>query len=294
MTAARSVMADTPTARADAEAFAAAVAQRTSVPSRIVSESRGATASTVEAEVAVSAAQLTELLRRVSCSSYRAVVALPETIDGRPRDVRTVETAAVAALVERHLRVFDWEFASRQSRSAALVRLAVGGDRAAALQIGTRFVANLVVMGRADARFSQDNEGIVSYRATANVRVIQSDTGQVLWADEITEKGFGRDRAQAAREALDALAVATASRVVAGILGRLAPQRFTVMAEGSQVDADGLAAYLTSLPGVVSVEPVEGATGVHLTVTSRDKAGAVASALAGSGRYDVIGVGAPR
>ncbi len=288
--AARQALASSDTTRVDADAFAAVVAAQKNGPARVVKVSRTAKGYHVEAEVALSATRLAELLRSTSCSNFRAVVVLPERVDGREQGVRKVETAVVAALTDRRMRVYDWEFASRQSKSASLVRAALRGDRAAALQVGARFVANLVVLGSADTRISQDNEGIISYVATANVRVVQADSGQVLWASEITEKGFGRDRAQAARAALDALAVSAAARVPEGFLGRLRHYRCTVVAQGDGVDMAGVEAILRAQPASISVERIAGEPTARLAVTSRDKPGAVAAALAAGGRYEVTGI----
>jgi hypothetical protein len=228
-------------------------------------------------------------IRSVGLSSLRMATLLPEKIDGVPATSPKVETALVGELSKRGYRVYDWHFVSQERPLAALVSKTLSGNTNSGGELGTRLLANIVVIGRVDARFSQENEGIVSYIASTNLRVLKADTGQILLAKEYNEKGFGLDRPQAARKSLDALAAAVAAQLPAELNPRGSEHRVTVeLVGGRPAQAAAAKDYLTGLAGVVAVQDIQSPSGVVFRVQFRDKPAALGAAVEQGGMYKVI------
>lgn len=240
--------------QAMSDSLAAATSELKAVHALILSEKKTDGGYTVEVEVNRSEAALTQDIRSVGLSNFRLVALLPENIDGVRVSSPAVETALVGALADKQFQVYDWNYVAAQRPLAQLVTATLSGQSEAAGQLGTRFLANVIIAGRVEARFSQENSGIVSYLATANLRVLRVDTGQVLIAKEYREKGFGQDRTQAAREALTALAQTVSTDLPANLLAHTEEHPFIVrMASAPGPAADQAAQYLRSLPGVTRV-----------------------------------------
>jgi hypothetical protein len=231
-------------------------------------------------------------LRSLGCSNFRLVALLPETVDGQPTMSPLVETALVDALRDRRFHVFDWNFVTKQRPLQVLARSVLSGsseNRTAAVQLGTNILANVILAGRVSAAFSEDNEGILSYRASTDVRAIRVDTGEILAAKSFEQKGFGNTRAKAAREALSNLAKDVAAEMPAAIMDSFGQYHLTVELDGASVQRAGeIQAMLTGLPGVKAVTPVSTSDGLAFQVFSQEKPVALAAKIEAASDYRVL------
>jgi len=231
-------------------------------------------------------------LRGLRLFNYRLVALLPETIDGKRVASPAVETALVGALARQRFQVYDGNFVATQKPLARLVAATLADHAGASAQLGTRFWANTLVLGRVDAQVSQSNGGIISYIATANLRVLRADTGRVLVAREFREKGFGQDSAQAARNALAALAALVSRELPDELLATFEHYPVNIqMASSSPEEANQVEDYLRGLTGVVTVEKTQRPSGVVFHITNRDKPAALGAQIAAGGRYSVLEYG---
>ncbi|MBI4635424.1 MAG: hypothetical protein HY727_03650 [Candidatus Rokubacteria bacterium] len=135
-------------------------------------------------------------------SDLSLVVLLPEQNLGRPQPQPVVENEVVSRLMETGYRVLDHAHVRRvvqRDQEAALLR----GDERATREIGLRFLANLIVIGEATTRFSQNNLGIISAHARVTGRVIEAETGRVIANVSLREvRGFAQDQVAAGERAL--------------------------------------------------------------------------------------------
>lgn len=278
--------------QAMSDSLAAATSELKAVHALILSEKKTDGGYTVEVEVNRSEAALTQDIRSVGLSNFRLVALLPENIDGVRVSSPAVETALVGALADKQFQVYDWNYVAAQRPLAQLVTATLSGQSEAAGQLGTRFLANVIIAGRVEARFSQENGGIMSYLATANLRVLRVDTGQVLMAKEYREKGFGQDRTQAAREALTALAQTVSTDLPANLLAHTEEHPATIrMVSAPGPVADQTAQYLRSLPGVTRVEQSQSGPDAVFHVTSRENPAALGVWIAQNPDYQLLDVG---
>lgn len=274
------------------EELAATTAELKSTQATILSQKKTAHGYSVEAEYNQSNTQLVQDIRTSGLSNFRLVALLPERIDGEQVASPAVETALVGALAEQHFSVYDWNFVATQKPLNNLVLAALSDQTEAATQLGSRFLANILIIGRVDAAFSQDNDGIISYIASTNLRCIRVDTGQILLAQEFSEKGFGRDKAQAARQALAALAQSVATQLPQKLLNHFQESAITVqVALGQPEQTNEVQQFLQGLTGVIKVEETQTPTGVEFHVTSRDKPSALGLQIGQSPEYQVLGYG---
>ena len=278
--------------QAMSDSLAAATSELKAVHALILSEKKTDGGYTVEVEVGRSEVALAQDIRSGGLSNFRLVALLPENIDGTRVPSPSVETALVGALADKQFQVYDWNYIGSQRPLAQLVTATLSGQSEAAEKLGTRFLANVIIAGRVDARFSQENGGIVSYLATANLRVLRVDTGQILMAKEYREKGFGQDRAQAAREALTALAQTVSSDLPANLLAHTEERPATIrMVSAPGPVADQTAQYLRSLPGVTRVEQSQAGRDAVFRVISRENPAALGAWIAQSPDYRLLEVG---
>ena len=143
-----------------------------------------------------------------------------------------------------------------------------------------------------DARFSQDNGGIISYVASANLRVIQVDTGRILAAKYYEEKGFGQDKAQSARQALAALAQTVSQSLPAELVVHAEQYPMTVQMVSEPGQTLGrVAVFLSGLPGVTNVQETSAGTGTMFHLTSREKPAVFGTLIAQSQQYRVMSYG---
>ena len=235
--------------------LAEATAQLKTANAIVLSQKKTSAGYSVEVEVRQSQANLTQDVRENGVSNFRIVTLLPETVDGVRVESPMVETALAGALAGQQFQVFDANFVSSQQPLSHLAAQTLSGQNDTAIELGTHCFANVVIAGRVDARFSQTNGGIISYVASANLRVIQVDTGRILAAKDYEEKGFGQDKPQAARQALAALAQTVSQDIPAELTAHAEQYPLTVQMASEPGQASGqVASFLQSLPGVTDVQ----------------------------------------
>ena len=152
-------------------------------------------------------------------SDLSLVVLIPEQNLGQPAPQPIVENEIVSQLVGAGYRVLDFatvQKLTRRDQLAALLR----GDEQAAREIGLKFLSNLIVIGQASARFSQDNQGILSAHARVTARAIESETGRVVANVSLDQvRGFGGSREAAGERALVNVAKPSAERLLQALDG---------------------------------------------------------------------------
>ncbi len=266
--------------------MADAASEIKNLKAKILSTQKTGEGYTVDVELAQTSGELAQDLQRSSLSNFRMVALLPETIDGQSAGAPKVETALIGALSDKQFRVYDWNFVNSRRPLASLVSATLGRQNEAAVQLGNRFLANVIVAGRVETKFSQDNGGIISYRASANLRVIKTDTGQILTAREYAEKGFGQDKAQAARESLEALAQKVAKELPDELESHFDEYPVTVQIPLQNPEqAAEVETFLRGLTGVKSVERAPTANGASFRLISREKPVALAARIQQSRDY---------
>jgi hypothetical protein len=147
-------------------------------------------------------------------SELSLLVLVPETNVGQRQDQAIVENAIVSRLVDTGYRVLDHVQVQKVANRDTLAALG-RGDAQAAREIGLRFLSNLVVLGEATTRFSQNTAGIVSAYARVTARVIETETGRVVANVSLDQvRGFASDPTSAGERALTAAAKPAAEKLL--------------------------------------------------------------------------------
>lgn len=135
-------------------------------------------------------------------SDFAMVVMIPETNLGQPQSPPIVENAVITKLVEVGYRVADPDQVLK-IRERDRMKALLENDLEAVKTIATRFLANLLVMGRALSEPSQASQGILSSRARVSLRVVEAETGRILVNREIGDiRGFDLAQERAGQKAL--------------------------------------------------------------------------------------------
>ena len=152
-------------------------------------------------------------------SELAFVVMLPEQNMGQPQSQPIVENELVSRLIEAGYRVLDpaqLQRVAKRDQLAALLR----GDEQTAREIGLRFLANLIVVGEATTRFSQNNAGIVSAYARVTARAIEAETGRVVANVSLDQvRGFAGGPAAAGERALGSAGKPAAEQLLQALDG---------------------------------------------------------------------------
>lgn len=270
--------------------LAAVTGELRGVKATLLHEQKTSEGIKVDLEIVRPEAQLVADMRSEALSDYRMVALLPETIDGERVTLPTVETNLVGRLVDGGYTVYDENAVSFARTVPDSLQTSLASTEAAN-QMGTRCLANTVIVGRVQATFSQENNGIVSYNADANFRVIKVDTNQVIMADEYTEKGFGLNRRQAAQNALNALATTMADRVPTRLREHLAKHIITIVSATRGLDELAqMKQHLARLRGVRQVEQVPSAQGAEFHLLSDEHPAVLAAAISADPDYYVVDI----
>ncbi len=137
-------------------------------------------------------------------SDFSMVVMIQETNLGKPHGPPIVENAVITKLVEAGYRVADPDQVLKV-RERDRMKALLENDLDAIKAIAGRFLASLLVMGRALSEPSQVTQGILSARARVSIRVVEADTGRILVNREIGEmRGFDLAQDGAGEKALRA------------------------------------------------------------------------------------------
>ncbi len=167
----------------------------------------------VRGSVRVKATEVQERIESL-VSELSLVVLIPEQNLGTPSGQPIVENEIVSRLVEAGYRVLDFatvQKLTKRDQMAALLR----GDEQVAREIGLKFLSNLIVIGQATSRFSQNNQGILSAHARVTARAIESETGRVVANVSLDQiRGFGGSPEAAGERALVNAAKPSAERLL--------------------------------------------------------------------------------
>ncbi len=159
----------------------------------------------------------------------RVIVAILETTSVTPAgqttevdEAGTVQGIVEDFFLERGITLMDREMAAAVTKRDVLLA-ALANDEDAVASLGARFHADVVIIGRATARFGNAIDvasvQMFQFTATMTIRIVQTDSGQVL-----ASKTFGPvtinslQRAGGADEALVALAEESAPDVLAAVV----------------------------------------------------------------------------
>lgn len=152
-------------------------------------------------------------------SELSFIVLLSEQNLGQDQSQPIVENEVVRRFLDAGYRVLDHaqvERVARRDQLAALRR----GDSQAAREIGLKFLANLIVIGQATTRPSQNTQGIVSAHARVTARVIEAETGRIVANVSLDQvRGFGTSAEAAGERALAAAGQPAAEKIVEGLAG---------------------------------------------------------------------------
>lgn len=165
----------------------------------------------------VKTGDVTERLRSL-ISELSLVVLLPARNMGRPQVPSMVEAEMVSRLVDAGYRVLDHAQVQRvaaRDQMSALIR----GDDRTAREIGLRFLANILITGRATTRFSQNTQGMILAYARVTARAIEAETGRIIANVSLEERGFAGDESGAGERALQAAGLRAAERVLMALDG---------------------------------------------------------------------------
>jgi hypothetical protein len=177
-----------------------------------------------------------EKIGREIARNASVVVMIPEDNMGREVHNPAVENEIVSMLVGAGFTVYDRDqlerIRDRRARIAALE-----GDPVASQEIGLEFLSNLVLTGRASARFSQETGGIVSARASASLRMVEVETGLILANRRVDRaKGFDLSAEEAGYKALEE----AANELAKSVLGWMSSEYLAAHMREVTVEVRGL------------------------------------------------------
>ena len=154
--------------------------------------------------------QVKEGLIKEICSDEALLVAIPEFVGEDPSSEPVVQNEVISRVLDAGFRVKDaTQLKNIQERERALKIL--GGDEKAAAEIGLRFLANIVITGRAEATFVAERpfgQSFTSYtyRGRATVRAVKTDTAEIIFNKDFFGKNvMDLDKAAAAQKALQSV-----------------------------------------------------------------------------------------
>src|SRR5450759_101557 len=148
----------------------------------------------------------------------RIMVVVDEKIDDKDATARKVAGKIENAFLAKGYRLVDKsQFESVRGRDLALGDL----NATKAKELGRRFGAELIIAGGAQAVFGEEREtyGIknVEYTADGEVKVIITDTGDILAVASATSKKSSQGKSQAASKALEEIGETLANDLVAKV-----------------------------------------------------------------------------
>ena len=135
------------------------------------------------------------LIKTKKVGNPRVMVLIDETVDGAKSESKTVELGLVKALLDAGYKVVDLEQLAEIRSQETAVR-AIGGDAAAAADLGKRFGAEIALAGTVAVRKLVGGDeaataGMISYRGRLNLKAVKTSSGQVVLAD--SREGSGMD-----------------------------------------------------------------------------------------------------
>jgi tetratricopeptide (TPR) repeat protein len=142
----------------------------------------------------------------------RIMVILEEKVDGTSTETRLVSAKIEGELLNKGFRLVDnAQFQNVQARDIAVAE----GNPARAKEIGLRYGAELIIVGKAEGNLDSEKEfyGVKNfeYAAKGDCRVIITDTGELIAISAKTTKKSAGGQGSAATYALTSLGEALAS-----------------------------------------------------------------------------------
>jgi hypothetical protein len=144
----------------------------------------------------------------------RIMVILDEKIDGKEVDTRLVASKIEEELLERGFRLVDkGQFENVRMRDIAVAE----GNPARAKEIGLRYGAELIIVGKAEGNLNAEKEyyGVknIEYAAKGSCKVIITDTGELIAVSSKTTKKSAGGASSASSLSMTALGEALATDV---------------------------------------------------------------------------------
>lgn len=187
----------------------------------------------------------------------RIMVVIDESLDGQPVATSTVATKIEEYFLEKGFRLVDKaQFAAVTARDIALAE----GNPARAKEIGQRYGAELIIVGKSEGAMESEKEfyGVknIEYAAKGNAKVIITDTGEMIAVANKTAKKSAQGKGAAASLTMANLAESIAKDLHFRTLVRLkeestGPRILTIALLG--IDAQMLAQIEKSLPADIPI-----------------------------------------
>lgn len=187
----------------------------------------------VKLRATISPQDLRERLQDLA-SNTSILIHLQEKVCGENSEDLVMESAVIEKLVDAGYIVLD-PIQTERIKEHETRALILKGDLKAAKKAGLRFLSNLFATGKAEAKFSQNNNGWISAIVTVTLRVVQTDTGKIVaQISDYSTKGLELDCPAAARKALLEAGAKAATKVQEKLADYLNnnKRRVTVIAHG--------------------------------------------------------------
>ena len=129
----------------------------------------------------------------------RVAVAIPE-IDGNILRPSPVENKVIQKLSNSGFEIVSKDIYDN-SQQLNLLKEIIDGNSQYALELGNWFDTTYLIVGKAETRFVNEYEGLITYRCQANVEVLNADLSQVISSHSENDKGVHIQSNQAILEA---------------------------------------------------------------------------------------------
>jgi len=182
----------------------------------------------------------------------RIMVILDEKIDNQEVDARIVASKIEEVFLEKGFRLVDKsQFENVKARDIAIAE----GDATRAKEIGTRYGAELIIVGKSSGTLESEKEfyGVKNfeYAAKGNCKVIITDTGELIAVSTKTAKKSAGGKSSASSYCMTTLAEALASDLYVKIRVKLKEEATgtkTVQLAFIGIDQKLVAGYEKNLP----------------------------------------------
>lgn len=164
----------------------------------------------------------------------RVMVIIPEEHLRRAIPDPAAETEIIRQLLEAGFRLVDQGQVTRV-RESEVLRQALAGDEEAYQRLGAEYDADLLVIGEAFSELVGTYHGFFSCRARVEVRVVRTDTGEILAAHGIHESGVDITESAASKKSL-----AEAGATMAGYLISVLPASLADSSRSVQLVLQGV------------------------------------------------------
>ncbi|MDE3058079.1 MAG: hypothetical protein KGJ59_09000 [Bacteroidota bacterium] len=196
-------------------------------------------------------------LRMFAQEMPRIMVVVDEKMDGKDVTARKVAGKIESALLAKGYRLVDKsQFESVRARDLELSDV----NATKAKELGRRYGAELIIAGGAQAEFGGEREvyGIktVEYTADGEVKVIITDTGEILAVSSASSRKASQGKSQAASKALEEVGDMLANDLLAKLEKKMQEQKehpIVVQLALLGVNDASLMAIEESLPGRISM-----------------------------------------